>query len=90
MYQLSMPRKTVTHRVAKRQPLSTKESAKAVRVARITAFAERAFRDPEKAGTGCENANRASMVTPIEMLATEAGARLVEETIIQLEHFMLA
>lgn len=44
VYRLIVPRRTLAHRIAKRQPLSPEASDKAVRVARITTMAERAFR----------------------------------------------
>ena len=86
-----MPRRTLAHRVAKRQPLSKEESDKAVRVARITTMAERAFHDPDKAWRWLRKPKRRfEAKTPIEMLATEAGARLVEEMILQFEHGIFA
>ncbi len=91
VYRLIVPRRTLAHRVAKRQPLSKEESDKAIRVARITALAEQAFRDPDKAWRWLRRPKpRFDGKTPIEMLATEASARLVEEMIIQFEHFMVA
>ena len=91
VYQLIVPRRTLAHRLAKQQQLSKEESDKAVRVARITTMAERAFSDPEKAWRWLRNPKRRfEGRTPIEMLSTEAGARLVEETIIQFEYGMTA
>jgi putative toxin-antitoxin system antitoxin component (TIGR02293 family) len=91
VYQLIVPRRTLAHRIAKRQPLSREESDKAVRVARIATMAERAFRDAEKAWRWLRKPKRRlESNTPIEMLATETGARLVEEMILQLEYGMTA
>ena len=91
VYRLIVPRRTLAHRLAKQQPLSNEESDKAVRVARITTMAERAFSDPEKAWRWLRKPKRRfEGRTPIEMLSTEAGARLVEETIIQFEYGMTA
>jgi putative toxin-antitoxin system antitoxin component (TIGR02293 family) len=91
VYSLIVPRRTLAHRVAKRQALSKEESEKAVRVARITTMAERAFHDPKKAWRWLRKPKRRfEAKTPIEMLATEAGARLVEETIMQFEHGIFA
>lgn len=90
-YQLIVPRRTLAHRIARRQPLSREESDKAVRVARISTMAERAFRDPGKAWRWLRKPKRRfEGKTPLEMLATEAGARLVEETIVQFEYGMTA
>lgn len=91
VYQLIVPRRTLAHRIANHQPLSREESDKAVRVARITTMAERAFHDTEKAWRWLRKPKRRfESKTPIEMLATEAGARLVEEMIIQFEYGMTA
>ena len=86
-----VPRRTLAHRIAKHQPLSRGESDKAVRVARITTMAERAFHDAEKAWRWLRKPKRRfEGKTPIEMLASEAGARLVEEMVIQFEYGMTA
>jgi putative toxin-antitoxin system antitoxin component (TIGR02293 family) len=90
-YQLIVPRRTLAHRVAKQQPLSKEESDKAVRVARITAMAEQVFGEPERAWRWLRKAKgRFDGRPPIEMLATEAGARLVEEMIVQIDHGIFA
>jgi putative toxin-antitoxin system antitoxin component (TIGR02293 family) len=91
VYQLIVPRRTLAHRIAKQEPLSREESDKAVRVARITAMGERAFHDAQKAWRWLRKPKRRfAGKTPIEMLATEAGARLVEEMLIQFEYGMTA
>jgi putative toxin-antitoxin system antitoxin component (TIGR02293 family) len=91
VYQLIVPRRTLAHRIAKHQSLSKDESDKAVRVARITAMAEQAFGEPERAWRWLRKSKRRfGGKTPVEMLATEAGARLVEETIGQIEYAIFA
>ena len=86
VYQLIVPRRTLAHRMARRQPLSKQESDKAVRVARITAMAEQVFGEPERAWRWLRKPKRRfDGKTPIEMLATEAGARLVEEMVAQID-----
>ena len=91
VYQLIVPRRTLAHRIAKRQPLSREESDKAVRVARIAAMAERAFHDAGKAWRWLRKPKRRfEGSAPIQMLATEAGARLVEEMIVQFEYGITA
>jgi putative toxin-antitoxin system antitoxin component (TIGR02293 family) len=85
-YGLIVPRRTLAHRRAKREPLSREESDKAVRVARITSLAEQAFGEPDRAWRWMRKPKRRFQGrTPIEMLATEAGARLVEEMIYQVD-----
>jgi putative toxin-antitoxin system antitoxin component (TIGR02293 family) len=85
-YNLIVPRRTLAHRIAKHQPLSKDESDKAVRVARITAMAEQVFGEPVRAWRWLRKPKRQfDSRSPMEMLATEAGARLVEELIIQID-----
>jgi putative toxin-antitoxin system antitoxin component (TIGR02293 family) len=90
-YRLIVPRRTLAHRVAKHQPLSKDESDKAVRVARITALGEQVFGESERAWRWMRKPkSRFGGKTPIEMLATEAGARLVEEMIAQIDDGLAA
>jgi len=91
VYQLIVPRRTLAHRVARHQPLSKEESDKAVRVARIAVMAEQVFGEFERAWRWLRKPKRQfDGKTPIEMLATEAGARLVEELIAQIDDGMAA
>lgn len=91
VYRLIVPRRTLAHRMAKHQPLSREESDKAVRVARITATAEQVFGDSERAWRWMRKPKRRfDGKPPIEMLASEAGARLVEELIAQIDNGLAA
>ena len=91
IYQLIVPRRTLAHRIAKHQPLSKEESDKAVRVARITAMAEQVFGEPERAWRWLRKPKRRfDGKTPLEMLGTDAGARLLEEMIVQIDSGMFA
>ena len=91
VYQLILPRRTLAHRIAKHQRLSKDESDKAVRVARITAMAEQGFGEPARAWRWLRKPkSRFEGKTPVDMLATEAGARLVEEMIVQIDYGMFA
>src|SRR5437762_8448014 len=68
VYQLIVPRRTLSHRIAKHQLLSKEESDKAVRVARITSMAERVFGEPERAWRWLRKAKpRFEGKTPVEM-----------------------
>ncbi len=91
VYRLIVPRRTLAHRIAKHQPLSREESDKAVRVARTTAMAEQVFGEPARAWRWLRKPKRfLAGKPPIEMLATEAGARIVEEIIFQIDHGIAA
>ena len=90
-YRLIVPRRTLAHRFSRQQPLSLEESDKALRVARTIAFAEQAFGETDRAWRWLRKAKRQfDGKTPIEMLATEAGARLVEELIAQIDDGLAA
>ncbi|MCC6342851.1 MAG: DUF2384 domain-containing protein [Bryobacterales bacterium] len=91
VYQLIVPRRTLAHRTARHEPLTKDESDRAVRVARVTALAEQAFGEPDRAWRWLRKPKRRfEGKTPLEMLRTEAGARLVEEMVAQIEHGMAA
>ncbi|MEK7403792.1 MAG: antitoxin Xre/MbcA/ParS toxin-binding domain-containing protein [Acidobacteriota bacterium] len=91
VYQLVIPRRTLAHRVAGHESLSKEESDRAVRVARIAALAEQVFGESERAWRWLRKPKRRfDGKTPIETLATEAGARLVEEMIAQIDDGLAA
>jgi len=91
VYQLIVPRRTLAHRMANHQSLSQEESDKAVRVARLTAMAEQVFGEPDRAWRWLRKPKgRFDGKSPLGMLATEAGARLVEETIAQIDDGIFA
>jgi putative toxin-antitoxin system antitoxin component (TIGR02293 family) len=91
VYRLIVPRRTLAHRIAKHQALSQEESDKAVRVARVAAMTEQVFGEPERAWRWLRKPKRQfGGKTPLEMLATEAGARLVEELVARIDDGLAA
>jgi len=91
VYRLIVPRRTLAHRISRREPLSKEESDRAVRVARITAMAEKVFGDAERAWRWLRKPKRQfNGGTPIELLSSEAGARVVEELITEIDYGMAA
>jgi len=91
IYDLIVPRRTLAHRIAMSQPLSRDESDRAVRAARITALAEQVFGETARAWRWLRKPNlRFEGRAPIEMLATEAGSRLIEESLIQVDDGIFA
>lgn len=85
-WQLIVPRRTLAHRIARRESLSRDESDKAVRVARIVTLAEQTFGDPVRGWRWMRKPkHQFHDRTPLELLTTEAGARLVEELLAQID-----
>jgi putative toxin-antitoxin system antitoxin component (TIGR02293 family) len=86
IYAYIVPRRTLMHRRARHEPLTHQESDRAVRIARIAALSEEVFGNDEKASRWLRKPKqRFSGRTPMEVLRTEAGARLVEEMLLQLD-----
>ena len=84
---LVIPRRTLAHRRKRRQPLSVEESDRLARVARAIALAEETMQDPAKAHAWLRRPNRAlGNERPLDLLATEGGARLVEQTLGRIAH----
>ena len=84
-YQLIAPRRTLSR-------LSSEEADKAVRIARVSARAQQVFAgQPEYAAAWLrEPKSELGERTPLQLLATESGARAVEEQLIGIEHGMFA
>lgn len=87
IYLFIVPRRTLVHRRTRGEALTHDESDRAVRIARIASLAEEAFGDEGKAARWLRKPKaRFERRTPLEMLRTEAGARLVEEMLLQLDY----
>jgi putative toxin-antitoxin system antitoxin component (TIGR02293 family) len=81
--------KALAQREAAQQPLTKEESDRAVRVARIMSLTSHVFGEPERGWRWLRKSKRQfDGQTPMQMLGTEAGARVVEELIAQIEHGM--
>jgi putative toxin-antitoxin system antitoxin component (TIGR02293 family) len=90
-YALIVPRRTLTHRRARREALSRDESDRVVRVARVIALCEEVFGDTERGWRWLRDAKRQFQGrAPLDLLATEAGARLVEELLYRIDEGMAA
>jgi putative toxin-antitoxin system antitoxin component (TIGR02293 family) len=87
IYSFIVPRRTLVHRKTRSEALTHEESDRAVRIARMTALAEEIFGDDAKASRWLRKTKaRFDARSPLEMLRTEAGARLVEEMLLQLDY----
>jgi len=86
-----IPIRTFKHRKSRVEHLSPEESDRAVRTARVLAYAERVFADREKGLSWMRKAKkRFNDLAPMQMLQTEAGARLVEQMLTQIDDGMFA
>lgn len=91
IYVLIVPRRTLAHRRARREALSRDESDRAVRLARLTALAEHVFGDSARAWRWLRAGKRQFHGrSALELTATEAGARLVEELLYRIDEGLAA
>ena len=91
IYSLIVPRRTLTHRRTRREALSPEESDRAVRVARIAALGEHVFGDSKRSWHWLRAAKRQFRDrSPLQLTATEAGARLVEDLLYRIDEGMVA
>lgn len=87
--ELIIPKRTFARRKARNEPLNAEETDRAYRVARISAEADRVFANPGKADKWLRHPTRAlGGKPPFELLKSEAGARVVEELLGQIDHGM--
>lgn len=85
------PPRTLAHRRANAESLTVEESDRAVRLARIVAQTESVFGNKDKAMAWLRRPmKRFEGGTPIEMLTTEVGSRLVEEALVQIDEGFFA
>lgn len=84
---LIAPRRTLARRASLHQPLSRQEADGAVRLGRITARAQQVFAGkPDYVGEWLRTANSSlNDRTPLQTLATDPGARAVEELLIAVD-----
>ncbi|ADW70448.1 hypothetical protein AciX9_3443 [Granulicella tundricola MP5ACTX9] len=86
IYDYILPRRTLVHRRTRHEALTHEESDRAVRLARIASLAEEVFGEDAKAARWLRKPKtRFEGRTPLELLRTEAGARLIEEMLLQLD-----
>jgi putative toxin-antitoxin system antitoxin component (TIGR02293 family) len=91
IYALVVPRRTLTHRRTRREALSHDESDRAIRLARIVALAEQVFGEAARAWRWLRTAKRQFQSrSPVQLIATEAGARLVEELLYRIDEGLAA
>jgi putative toxin-antitoxin system antitoxin component (TIGR02293 family) len=91
IFALVVPKRTLARRKAAHEPLTIEETDKALRLARIAVQAERVFGQADKAQRWLRKPKRELKgETPLAYLASEAGARIVEEMLFRIEHGIFA
>jgi putative toxin-antitoxin system antitoxin component (TIGR02293 family) len=91
VHALVIHRRTLKHRKSNKQKLSKEESDRAIRTARILSRAQAAFGDSDAALDWARQPKvRFEGRTPIQMMSTETGGRLVEEMLLQIDEGMFA
>ncbi|MGA8111465.1 MAG: antitoxin Xre/MbcA/ParS toxin-binding domain-containing protein [Acidobacteriaceae bacterium] len=91
IYDVVIPARTLKHRKARKEPLSPDESDKLARLIRIYDHAVRVLGDREQALHWLNKPlRRYSGRSPLHMLRTEFGARMVEEMLGQMDYGMFA
>ncbi len=89
--ELVVPKRTLARRRAANEPLTVEETDKALRLKRIARLAERVFGDFAKAHRWLRKPKRAlAGRTPLDYLASENGARIVEGMLARIEHGIYA
>ncbi len=88
---LVVPKRTLARRRSGNELLTVEETDKALRLKRIATLAERVFADRAKAHRWMRKPKRGlSGETPLAYLASETGARIVEEMLRRIEHGIFA
>ena len=88
---LVVPKRTLARRRADHELLTVEETDKALRLERIAALADKVFGDRAKAQSWLRRPKRSlSGDTPLTYLASETGARVVEEMLLRIEYGIFA
>ena len=91
IFEVVIPARTLKHRKARKEPLTSDESDKLVRLIRVYDQAVQVLGDKEKALYWLsEPKRRFDGRAPIQMLRTDLGARMVEEMLGQIDYGMFA
>jgi len=91
VHALVIHRRTFKHRKSSHQKLSREESDRAIRTARILARAQATFGDSDAALEWVRAPKvRFEGKSPIQMMSTETGGRLVEQMLVQIDEGMFA
>jgi putative toxin-antitoxin system antitoxin component (TIGR02293 family) len=91
VFRIVIPERTLKHRKARRERLNREESDRAIRTARLLARAGAVFGGDQRALEWMRQPKRRfKRRSPLELMTTETGGRLVEEMLIQTDEGMFA
>jgi putative toxin-antitoxin system antitoxin component (TIGR02293 family) len=91
IYEVVIPARTLKHRKARQEPLNLDESDKFARLVRVYEQTVKVFGDKEKALRWLNKPkHRFAERTPIQMLHTELGGRMVENMLGQIDYGFFA
>jgi len=91
IYNIVIPARTLKHRRSRKQPLSPDESDKLARLVRVFDQAVAVFGEIEQARRWLNKPKkRFDERTPLQMLRTDFGGRMVEEMLGQIDEGMFA
>jgi putative toxin-antitoxin system antitoxin component (TIGR02293 family) len=91
IYDIVIPARTLKHRRSRRESLSREESDKLARLVRVFDQAVAVFGDVEQARRWLNKPRkRFDGRTPLQMLPTDVGGRMVEEMLGQIDEGMFA
>ena len=86
VFALVLPRRTLSHRRARRERLSVDESDRVVRILRVTAAGEGVFGERDRFWRWFRTPNaQFDGRTPLSLLTTDAGARVVEDMLVAID-----
>jgi len=89
IYEVVIPARTLKHRRDRKEPLNLDESDKFAPLVRVYEFTVKVFGEKEKALRWLSKPkHRFAERTPIQMLRTELGGRMVEEMLVQIDEGM--
>ncbi len=91
VYSIVIPQRTLKHRKSRHERLSREESDRAIRAARVLSHARSVMgTDAEALAWMRAPKQRFEGRTPLQMLNTESGGRLVDEMLVQIDEGMFA
>lgn len=84
-----IPQRTLQHRRSRREKLTVEESDRVLRVIRVLSKAEAVYGSRERALVWLRRSNpRLVGRTPLSLLKTDTGSRIVEDLLVQIDEGM--